>query len=298
MAEVRTGRARGSATAPASGSRPRPLPLLARQFRYQDLLFWRNPFAAFFTMVFPMMFLLLFNSLNGGSRLIEQGGIRFAQFFTPGIMVFAVVSATYVNLATSVAIARDDGILKRLRGTPMPAWVYVAGRVVQATWAAVLASILMVLVGVLLFHVKLFWHLMPAAIVTLLVGTVSFCALGLALAAVCPNGEAAPAMANFTWLPVAFVSSIFFPLDTAPAWLRSLGGIFPVKHFAEAMQATFSPFTTGSGFRWNDLGVILLWAAGGTIVAVRKFQWEPRAASGGRRPSRPGARPPQLAPAP
>src|SRR6266508_6224325 len=267
----------------ARGRRPGPLTLLVWQFRYQDLLFWRNPFAAFFTIVFPMMFLLLFNSLNGGSRLTELGGIRFAQFFTPGIMVFAVVSATYVNLATSVAISRDDGILKRLRGTPMPAWVYVAGRVVQATWAAVLASILMVVVGVLLFHVKLFWHLMPAAIVTMLIGTVSFCALGLALAAVCPNGETAPAMANFTWLPVGFVSSIFFPLDTAPKWLQSLGGFFPVKHFAEAMQATFSPFTTGNGFRWHDLGVIALWALGGTIVAVRRFQWEPRTAGGGRR---------------
>jgi ABC-2 type transport system permease protein len=257
--------------------------LLAHQFRYQDLLFWRNPFSAFFTMVFPMMFLLLFNSLNGGSRLTELGGIRFAQFFTPGIMVFAVVSATYVNLATSVAISRDDGILKRLRGTPMPAWVYVAGRVVQATWAAMLASILMVVVSASLFHVKLFWHLMPAAVVTMLVGTVSFCALGLALAAVCPNGETAPAMANFTWLPVAFISPIFYPLAGAPQWLQTLSDIFPVKHFAEALQADFSPFTHGGGFRWGDLGVVALWALGGTLVATRRFQWEPRAATGGSR---------------
>jgi ABC-2 type transport system permease protein len=275
-----------SAAVRAPGRRPGPLMLLARQVRYQDLLFWRNPFAAFFTIVFPMMFLLLFNSLNGGSRLTELGGIRFAQFFTPGIMVFAVVSATYVNLATSVAISRDDGILKRLRGTPMPAWVYVAGRVVQATWAAVLASILMVVVGVLLFHVKLFWHLMPAAVVTMLVGTVSFCALGLALAAVCPNGETAPAMANFTWLPIAFVSPIFYPLEGAPAWLQTVGNIFPVKHFAVAMQADFSPFTHGSGFRWGDLGVIALWALGGTIVATRRFQWEPRVVDSGRRRGR------------
>ena len=274
------------AAAQARGRRPGPLLLLARQFRYQDLLFWRNPFAAFFTIVFPMMFLLLFNSLNGGSRLTQLGGIRFAQFFTPGIMVFAVVSATYVNLATSVAISRDEGILKRLRGTPMPAWVYVTGRVVQATWAALLASILMVVVGVLLFHVKLFWHLMPAAIVTMLVGTVSFCALGLALAAVCPNGETAPAMANFTWLPVAFISPILYPLQGAPQWLQTLGNVFPVKHFAEALQADFSPFTHGSGFRWGDLGVIALWALGGTIVATRRFQWEPRPASDGGRRSR------------
>src|SRR6266487_3094653 len=181
MADTAASTAAGSAASATRGRRPGALSLLARQFWYQNLLFWRNPFSAFFTIAFPLMFLLL------------------------------------------------------------------------------------------------------AAIVTLLVGIVSFCALGLALAAVCPNGEAAPAMANFTWLPVAFVSSIFFPLDTAPKWLQSLGGIFPVKHFAEAMQATFSPFTTGNGFRWHDLGVIALWALGGTIVAVRRFQWEPRAAGGGRR---------------
>jgi ABC-2 type transport system permease protein len=289
MADTAASTAAGSAASTTQGRRPAVLPLLGRQFRYQNLLFWRNPFSAFFTIAFPLMFLLLFNSLQGGSRLTERGDIRFAQFFTPSILVFAAISATYVNLATSVAIARDDGVLKRLRGTPMPGWVYVAGRVLHATFAAVLASLIMVAAGVLLFHVKLFPHLLPAAIVTLLLGTLSFCALGLALAAVCPNGEAAPAMANFTWLPVAFISSIFFPLDNAPQWLQTLGGIFPVKHFAEAMQATFSPFTTGSGFRWSDLGVILLWAAAGTIVAVRKFQWEPRAVSGGRRSRRRGA---------
>src|SRR6266516_2525099 len=254
MADTAASTAAGSAASATRGRRPGALSLLARQFWYQNLLFWRNPFSAFFTIAFP-----------------------------PSILVFAAISATYVNLAVSVAIVRDDGILKRLRGTPMPGWVYVAGRVLHATFAAVLAAVMMVDAGMLLFQVKLIGHLLPAAIVTLLVGIVSFCALGLALAAVCPNGEAAPAMANFTWLPVAFVSSIFFPLDTAPKWLQSLGGIFPVKHFAEAMQATFSPFTTGNGFRWHDLGVIALWALGGTIVAVRRFQWEPRAAGGGRR---------------
>jgi ABC-2 type transport system permease protein len=279
---------RGPAATPAAGRRPGTLPLLARQFHYQNLLFWRNPFSAFFTIAFPLMFLLLFNSLQGGQRLADRGGIRFAQFFTPSILVFAAVSATYVNLATSVAIARDDGILKRLRGTPMPAWIYVAGRVIQATFAAMLAAVLMIAAGVLVFHVKLIGHLLPAALVTLLVGTVGFCALGLALAAICPNGEAAPAMANFTWLPIAFISSIFYPLDSAPQWLQNLGGIFPVKHFAEAMQASFSPYTQGSGFRWHDLGVIALWALGGTIVATRRFQWEPRPASpGGRRRRRP-----------
>jgi ABC-2 type transport system permease protein len=290
MADTAASAAAGSAATLRRGRRPGALALLGRQFWYQNLLFWRNPFSAFFSIAFPLMFLLLFCSLQGGSRLTERGGIRFAQFFTPSILVFAAISATYVNLAVSVAIVRDEGILKRLRGTPMPGWAYVAGRVLHAAFAAVLASVLMVAAGMLLFHVKLIGHLLPAAIVTLLIGIVSFCALGLALAAVCPNGEAAPAMANFTWLPVAFVSSIFFPLDAAPKWLQSLGGIFPVKHFAEAMQASFSPFTTGSGFRWHDLGVIALWALGGTIVAVRRFQWEPRAAGGGRRRRRQGVR--------
>ncbi len=265
------------AAPPAAGRRPPPWALLVRQVHAQNRLFWRNPFSAFFTLAFPLIFLLLFNSLNGGSRVVAGGTeIRFAQFFTPSILVFAAISACYTNLATSVAINRDEGILKRVRGTPLPPAAYIASRIVSATWFAIVASVIMVTVGVALFHVQIVWHKLPAAAVTLLVGSACFCALGLAVASLAPNGESAPAVANFTILPLVFISGIFFPLDNAPRWLNDLASVFPVKPFAEAMVADFNPLVAGSGFRWGNLGMLVLWMAIGAAVAVRTFQWEPR----------------------
>jgi ABC-2 type transport system permease protein len=202
------------------------------------------------------------------------------------VMVFAAVSACYTNLAISVPITRDEGILKRVRGTPLPSTVYVAARIVSAVWMSLLASVLMVVVGVVLFHVEVIWRLLPAAVVTLLVGAASFCALGLAVASLVPNGESAPAIANFTWLPVAFISDIFFPLDSAPQWLKTLGDVFPVKHFANAMQADFTRFTASPGFFWRHLAVIVAWAVVAVVVAVRNFKWEPQSADGPRRVTR------------
>jgi ABC-2 type transport system permease protein len=259
------------------------LPLWWRMFRYQNKIFLRNPFSAFFSLAFPLMFLLLFGSLFGGEVADEATGVRAAQFLTPSILVFAVVSTTYTNLATAVAISRDEGILKRVRGTPMPPVGYLAARIASAVWFALIAGLIQVLAGVLLFDVRIVWRLLPAALVTFVLAMACFCALGLAVAAVTPNGEAAPAVANFTALPILFISDVFFPLDNAPTWLQVLGSVFPVKHFALALQADFDPFNEGSGFYWGRLAVIAAWLVVGVVLAVWKFRWEPRGAIRPRR---------------
>ena len=108
------------------------------------------------------------------------------------------------------------------------------------------------------------------------------CALGLAAGSLAPSGDAGPAVANLTFLPVAFISDLFFPSDNAPQWVQTLGDIFPVKHFAEAMQYPFDSNTQGAGFRWVDLAFIVVWGLFGAVVAVRRFSWEPRSPSAGR----------------
>jgi ABC-2 type transport system permease protein len=131
-------------------------------------------------------------------------------------------------------------------------------------------------------------RMLPAAAVTLLLGAACFCSLGMAVAAVIPNGEAAPVIANFTFFPVAFVSDLFFTTAGAPAWVSTVGSIFPVKHFALALEGTFNPFVHGSGFQWGHLGMMVLWMVAGVVVAVRFFRWEPKvgAPTGGRRSRR------------
>jgi ABC-2 type transport system permease protein len=273
---------------PADG-RPSDPALLWRQFRAQNKLFLRNPFSAFFSLAFPVMFLLLFGSLNGGGRIEELGNIRYIQFLAPGMLAFAVISTCYTGLVTGVAINRDEGLLKRVRGTPLPPWVYITARILSAVWFSVVSAVVMVLVAVLLFHVEVIGRMLPAAVVTLLLGAGCFCALGMAVAAVIPNGEAAPVIANFTFFPIAFVSDLFFPTVGAPAWVGTVGSIFPVKHFAVALEGTFNPFVGGSGFQWGHLAILVLWLVVGVMVAVRFFRWEPKVgAPGGRRAGRAG----------
>ena len=252
--------------------RPSDLALLWRQVRAQNKLFLRNPFSAFFSLAFPVMFLLLFGSLNGGgaSRL---GNIRYIQFLAPGMLAFAVISTCYTGLVTGVAINRDEGLLKRVRGTPLPPSVYITARILSAVWFSMVSAVVMVVAAVLLFRVEVIGRMLPAAAVTLLCGAACFCALGMAVAAVIPN-EAAPVIANFTFFPIAFVSDLFFPTAGAPAWVGTVGSIFPVKHFAVALETTFNPLQHGSGFQWGHLGMLALWTVAGVVVAVRFFRWE------------------------
>jgi ABC-2 type transport system permease protein len=270
--------------------RPSDLGLLWRQFRAQNKLFLRNPFSAFFSLAFPVMFLLLFGSLNSGGRIPELGNIRYIQFLAPGMLAFAVISTCYTGMVTSVAINRDEGLLKRVRGTPLPPWVYITARILSAVWFSMVSAVVMVAVAVLLFHVEVIVRMLPAAVVTLLLAAACFCSLGMAVAAVIPNGEAAPVIANFTFFPVAFISDLFFPTAGAPAWVGTVGSIFPVKHFAVALEGTFNPFVHGSGFQWGHLGIMALWMVAGVLVAVRFFRWEPKvgAPTGGRRSRRAG----------
>jgi ABC-2 type transport system permease protein len=259
------------------------LALLLRQIRAQNKLFLRNPFSAFFSMAFPLMFLLLFGSLNGSNRIPELGNIRYIQFLAPGMLAFAVISTCYTGLATGVAIDRDDGLLKRVRGTPLPPWIYIAARIGSAVWFSIVSAVVMLAAAVVLFHFQVIARMLPAAAVSLLLGAACFCALGIAVAALIPNGEAAPVVANFTFFPVAFVSGVFFPTEGAPAWVQAVGAIFPVKHFAKALETAFNPFVTGSGFRWGDLAVLVLWGAAAVVVALRYFRWEPKVGASGRR---------------
>jgi ABC-2 type transport system permease protein len=257
--------------------------LVWQQIRYQNKIFWRSPISAFFTIVLPLMFLIVFVTLFG-SEEIGGSGLTTAQFYAPALAVFGAVSATYTNLGIGTAISRDEGILKRVRGTPLPPSIYMAGRVGSAIWVALIAVVLMMGVGVVVYGVNIYAVSLPAALVTFVMGVSCFAALGLLLAALAPSGEASPAIANATLLPLAFISDIFIaPPENRPAWLATLGDIFPLKHFAVAFSDAFHPRTVAVAgdswldhFHWGDLGVMALWLVGGVILAVRFFTWEPR----------------------
>ena len=243
--------------------------LIARQVRYENTAFWRNPAAAFFTFAFPLIFMVLFNLILAG----EPGSDTAAQFYTPAIITFSIVNACYTSIAMTVSLARDEGILKRVRGTPLPGWAYLVARMLQAILVAVLLVVIVAVVGRLFFAVELPFGQLPLLLVVLVVSGASFCALGLAMAAIIPNAAAAPAIVNATVLPLYFISNVFVRLDESSV-LAQIGDLFPIRHLANALQAVWNPVV--HPFEPVDLVWIAAWGALGLVAAVRLFTWEPR----------------------
>jgi ABC-2 type transport system permease protein len=240
------------------------------------LSYARTPIALFFTIILPLMILILFNALFGGEDITTDTGTwPVSQFFTGGLAAFAAVSATYTNLANIVPIRRDEGVLKRWRGTPLPPWAYVAGLVLSAVVVAAVGVVLMVLIGVVAYDLELDPAKLPAAVVTFAVGVATFAALGMAVASLVPSAQAAPAVANATILPLAFVSDVFIATEDPPRWMEVLGNAFPLKPFVNSLQATFDPNVDPPAFQWGKLAFVALWGVAGTLAALRWFKWEP-----------------------
>ncbi len=253
------------------------LRLTLRQVRYTNRAFWRNPPSAFFTFVFPLMFLVIFTSLLGsGTVMVDGFPIQQARYYVAAMAAFSIVSACYTNIAISVSFQRDAGILKRTRGTPLPGWSYLTGRVLHAMIVGALLVILTAVFGAAFYGAALPTSaLLAEFVITVLIGSLSFAALGLATTAVVPKADASPAIVNAIILPLLFLSGIFFPVgDSAPAWIRAIARVFPVKHFVDAIRASFygAPFR----FDWNDVWILAAWGLAGLVLATRFFSWEPR----------------------
>jgi ABC-2 type transport system permease protein len=258
-----------------AGRWPSMAGLALRQVHAQLRMFWRTPIALFFTIMLPLMMLVLFNALFGGNTVeTDQGLWPVNQFYTGGLAAFTAVSATYTNLANMVPIRREEGVLKRWRGTPVPTSVYLSGFVGSAIVLAAAGAAIMLTIGVLAYDLEIEAAKVPAMIVTFLVGVASFSALGLAVAALVPNARSAAAVAIATILPLAFVSNVFIPLEDPPQWLETVGNVFPLKPFVVSFQDTLNPLVPAPAFNWAKLAVVALWGVGGAIVAVRYFRWE------------------------
>jgi len=248
--------------------------LLWWEFVHHTRVFWRVPVAAFFTVAFPLMFLVLFNLLNGDAAIEALGGLAFAQFFTPAIAVFSIVTACYTNLVITTSMDRDDGILKRVLGTPLPPAAHLGGRVLAASGIGLSSVALMLAVGVVAFDVRVLWGRLGTAVLVLVIGAACWSALALAVAGLTSNGQAAPAIANATILPLAFISGVFFPVESGPDWLATLAGMFPLRPFVAAFSEQWNPLVD-PGVPLAELATLIAWGGLGALVAIRRFTWEP-----------------------
>jgi ABC-2 type transport system permease protein len=254
----------------ATGAVPAGRPWLTQawaQYRLERRMFWRNPSAAFFNFLLPLLLLALFGAIfNGHPAQLDV--------IVPGIAGMAVMSATCVALAHNMVALRERGILKRIRGTPLRPSAYfaaIAGNAVTNTFVQVA---IILLAGRAIFGVA--WPQDWGSLALFLVlGVVCFSALGIALAHAIPNLDSAPAYVNAVFLPVIFISGVFYDAENAPGALRDLAEVLPLKHLIDGLSGAW---VDGTGLASHGVALLVLglWAAAGIVLAVRGFSWEAR----------------------
>jgi len=214
--------------------------------------------------------IVLFGALFGhGAGSSYFYGLPALQYYVPTIAAVSVLGSCYSQLAIVLALRRQNGILKRVHGTPLPAWAYFLGLLAHCVMVSVVDVALIVGVG------RLYGVPLPgqwaAIAVALVLGAASFCALGVAVASLIRNAEAAPPVVQLVLFPLVFVSGTYFPIHSA--MLNRIAGALPVRPFN---QALLGPFAQHTGLDWKSLGVLLAWGTVGALVAIRRFRWDPR----------------------
>jgi ABC-2 type transport system permease protein len=254
--------------------------MVAHQFVFDLRAMMRNRQAQFFTFALPVMFLVIFASIFGGhghTVKVAGGQIDTSVFYVPGIMTLGIIAASFVNLVSSVTAQRESGVLKRRRATPVPAVVLILGRALTAVVTAAGIAALLLGIGWAAFNAHLPARTLAALVVTIVVGSLSFCCLGYALAAIIHDEDAAQPVTQAIMLPLYFISGVFVATTNLPRWLSDLADVFPVKHLAEALLSAYNPYTHGTGFAGTDLIVVAAWGLVGLAIAVRRFSWLPLA---------------------
>jgi ABC-2 type transport system permease protein len=249
---------------------PLALRQAARQALHEQRSFWRSAEYALFTFALPVALLLLIGSTTAGG-LLPGTHVKAQMIFVPSIIAFGVIVAAYVNLGAKLATLRHDGVLKRVRTTPLPAGAYLAG-VLGSTAATTLAiTVTTALLGWAAFGTAPRPDGLAELAGGLFLGVVCFGALGLVLSSVARSAESASPIANASYLPVAIMSGIFDPTFTVPHWLSVLVGLLPVRALAQILQQGYTPAAHAP---LEDLVVLLAWAAAGTGCAVWRFRWQ------------------------
>lgn len=247
----------------------RDLGLVGWQIRYEQRAYWRNRARGIFTFVFPVMFLVIFASLDKGQTLSSRGGIPYDAFFVPGILAYGIIATTYVNMAISTAVLRDEGILKRMQGTPLPRWAYVAARIGSTIVLVGMMTAIVLVLGAVAYNVHVQTGTLPGMIATLVLGTAAFTTLGIGITRWIPNAESAPVFINLSILPLTFISNIWFPTDGMPKWLQQIADFFPIRALADGLQYAFDPRTTGAGLKAGDLRTLAIWTVVGIFLMMR-----------------------------
>ncbi|GIG22387.1 transport permease protein [Cellulomonas chitinilytica] len=273
---------RTTPTAPV-GALPGPLPLGLTRAGYELRLFFRERDAVVFVFAYPVIMLAIFAAVFGqdGATVTTQGGaeIPFAQYFLPGMVATGIMLSSFQSLAISIAVERDEGGLKRLRGTPLPATAYFAGKVGQVLGVSLLQNAVLLVVAASAFGVTLPTTATAWAtfVWVFVLGTACGSVCGVAFSSVPRSGRSASAVVTPIVLVLQFISGVFFPFDQLPSWMQGLASVFPLRWLVEGMSAVFVPTGSGASGQHGTTALVLgAWLAAGLVVGVRTFRWRRR----------------------
>jgi ABC-2 type transport system permease protein len=246
---------------------PDAVALTWRQYRLERRLFWRNPTAALFSFFLPLLFLGFFGAILHGNQ-------KALNTIVPGIAGMSVLSTTFTALAYNITFLREQGVLKRMRGTPLPTGAYLGGIAANAVTNTFLQVVIILAAGKLFFGIDGL-RAPGELVIFVVVGVVSFAALGVAFSHAIPNFDAAPAYVNLVFLPVIFVSGVFYDVNDVPQFIRDIAQVLPLEHLIEGLRGAMVS-GKGLGTHAGSLAVLAVWGAFGVLFAIRGFSWESR----------------------
>jgi ABC-2 type transport system permease protein len=245
--------------------------LFLHELRAQQRLFWRSRELAFFTFMLPIILFFLLGSTYGDD---EIEGVRGADYLLAGMLGYGAVSTTFAGLAILLVVRREQGILKRLRATPLPASTYLTAVLASIVLVFAIEAALMIGIGSFAFDTAFPERLLSLA-VALLLGSVAFAAMAVGLSGLVRSAEGSSAVVNAIYLPLSFISGAFFSPESFPDFLQAIASVLPLTYFIELVRDVM---LYGDDI-WDEplaVAVVTVWGAAGLVAALRWFRWEPR----------------------
>lgn len=272
----RSRRSRAGSRGAAADARPRrtaspgAVALVSEQVAHTQSILWRDVSAVFFAVAFPVLLVAIIPAVNGGGDVLMSDGAPLATFYAGTMAIYGAAVTAYVNMPQSLAEDRDRGVLKRTLGTPLPAPALLLGRVVGALVVALVTGLAIVVLAAVAYRPPL-PRGMPSAVVTLVVATVCFAVVGLAVMTFVRSAQAVVGVTLGTLLPLAFISDVFVVGASFPPVLEAISWFFPLRHAAAAMSQAVGPDVTGSGLALDHLAVLVAWTFAGAVVVAMRF---------------------------
>ncbi|HET6966915.1 MAG TPA: ABC transporter permease, partial [Ornithinibacter sp.] len=266
---------------PRRTSAPSATALVGGQVGHTQSILWRDVSAVFFAVAFPVLLVAIIPAVNGGGDVLMSDGQPLGSFYAATMAIYGAAVTAYVNMPQGVAEDRERGVLKRSGGTPLPAGALLVGRVVGALVVALITGLAIVVLAAVAYQPPVPPG-MPAAVVTLVVASVCFAVVGLAVMTFVRSAQAVVGVTLGTLLPLAFISDVFVVGASFPPVLDAIAWLFPLRHATAAMTEAVAPDVTGSGLSFDHLAVMLLWTVAAAVVVALRFRWEASEPSAGR----------------